>query len=319
MRWVAIVLLVFAGVPQWSGLNRRPLLAGDVTVQARGWRPAGGWPGRIGALEPLGAVSLQADAAAFGGFSALSVAHGRALLLSDGGDFVAIRMRHGRIATLASGTLRNGPRTGWSKESRDTESLVEAPAIGTLWVGYERANAIWRYLAGFARASGQVAPAAMRRWPRNGGAESLARLPDGRFVAIAEVSSGGPTRAAVLFDGDPTARGTVVRRFRYAPPAGFDPSDAAALPNGDLLVLNRRWRFPLSFEARVVRVPAAELRPGHVARGHVIAALGAPLVTGNREGLALSREGARTIVWIATDNDGAWWRPTLLMKFRLAR
>lgn len=317
MRWVIVVLLVLAGVPQWSGLDRLPLLGRHVAVHARGWRPAGGWPARIGALEPIGAVTLGADDPAFGGFSALSLAHGRALLLSDGGNYVSVRMRGRQLTTLASGTLPDGPGTGWLKEDRDTESLAEDPRTGALWVGYERANAIWRYTGGFARAAGHVAPAGMRRWRANGGAESLARLPDGRYVVIQEEAPGKRTRAALLFDGDPTARGTRVQAFRYTPPAGFNPSDAAALPNGDLLVLNRRWRPPLRFDARLVRVPAAELRAGHVARGRQIAALDG-VVRENCEGLAIAREGGRTIVWIATDNDTYWWRPSLLMKFRLA-
>lgn len=316
VKWLLSILLVLVLVPGWTGIDRLPLLAPDVIVHASAYVPGYGWPRRIGGLTPIGAISLRASDPAFGGFSALSIRNSRATLLSDGGNYVHLAIRGGGLETLGAGSLPQGPGTGWAKESRDTESLAVDPRSGRAWIGYERANAIWRYSADLRRAEAHATPAAMRAWPMNGGAESLVRLRDGRFVAIGEQARAGQARQAVIFSGDPTDATTRISRFRYRPPRGFSPSDAAALPNGDLLVLNRRFS-KLRFYATLVRIPASSVRAGATVSGTVVAQWGPPLISENCEGLAITRERGATMVWVVTDNDLAWYRPTLLVKFRL--
>lgn len=309
-------------VPTWSGEPRLPLLAPDVIVRGTPFVPAGDWPTRIGALHPVGAVVLRAQDPnrhpAFGGFSALAANRGAMTLLSDGGTFVRIAIRSGRLTTLASGNLPGGPGTGWSKLERDSESLAIDPATGRLWVGFERANMIWRFAPGFARAERGVAPPGMARWTSNSGAESLVRFRDGRFLVLPEgTDAKWRVWRGLLYRGDPTAPGAKPALFGYRPPKGYVPSDAAELPNGDLLVLNRRFRKPLVFASALVRIPRAAIRPGSFSTGRVIATLGPDVLGENGEGLAITREGGATMVWIVTDNDGASWRPTILAKFRL--
>ncbi|WP_019515769.1 esterase-like activity of phytase family protein [Sphingomonas sp. Mn802worker] len=319
MKWPFSIALVLALVPGWSGTDRLPIIASDAVVHAAAYVPDGGWPRGIGALTPIGAVRLWSRDPAFGGLSALSIDRGVATLLSDGGNYVRISIRRNRIVTHTAGAVPDGPGTGWSKETRDTESLAIGPAGGHAWVGYERANAIWRYSADLGRVEAHAKPAAMREWPMNGGAESMVRLNDGRFVVISEqarVHGKGRLRQALLFDGDPTAKATRVARFRYRAPDGYNPSDATVLPNGDLLVLNRRFHR-LRFDVVLVRIPPAEIRAGATVRGVEIARWGPPLLGENPEGLAVTQEAGHTILWIVTDNDLAWYRPTLLMKFRL--
>lgn len=316
--WLAAVLFPALAVPAWSGEPRLEMPGRNLVVHARGWAPAGGWPRRIGRLEPVGAVSLSAEDPAFGGFSALALWHGQAILLSDGGTFVRLAIHGGMVRTLATGTLPGGPGTGWSKLDRDSESLAVDPATGTLFVGFERANVVFRYAPGFARWEAWRAPAAMRLWRDNSGAESLVRLPDGRFVALSENGDWEKREwPALLFADDPADRATRVARFRYRPPRRVVPTDATALPNGDLLVLHRRWDKPLRFTARVARVPAASLRAGALAVAEEIAAFPPALLGENAEGIAVAREGDATMVWIVTDNDGYFWRKTILAKFRL--
>ena len=319
VKWPFSIALVLALVPGWSGTDRLPIIASGTVIHAAGYAPDGGWPRRIGALTPVGAVRLWSRDPAFGGFSALSLDRGVATLLSDGGNFARFSITGNRLTTRGAGALPDGPGTGWAKESRDTESLAIDPRGGQAWVGYERANAIWRYSADLTRAEAHALPAAMRRWPMNGGAESLVRLRDGRFVVISEqarASGRGRLRQALLFDGDPTVRGTHVARFRYRAPTGYNPSDAAVLPNGDLLVLNRRFSR-LRFDAVLVRIALGDIRAGATVAGEEIARWGPSLVGENPEGLAVTQEGGRTMLWIVTDNDLAWYRPTLLMKFAL--
>ncbi|KQT31426.1 hypothetical protein ASG29_14990 [Sphingomonas sp. Leaf412] len=314
----AAVLLPLAVVPTWSGEPQLKRLGTDVVVHARAWAPKGGWPRRIGRLEPIGAVALTADDPAFGSFSGLALWRGQAILLGDGGTFVRLAIRGRTLTTLGSGSLPGGPGTGWAKADRDSESLAVDPATGRAWVGFERANAIFRYAPRFARTESWRAPRAMASWRTNSGAESLARLPDGRFVAIAEAGDWARREwPAVLFSGDPAAPGTRAMRLRYRPPRTVVPSDATALPDGDLLVVHRRWDGLLNFTVRIARVPAASIRPGGLMVATEIAHFPPHLLGENAEGIAVTREGKDTMVWLVTDNDGAFYRRTILAKFRL--
>lgn len=317
VRWLLSLVAILLIVPRYSGNERLPLVAPQPTIDAISYVPSDGWPSRIGALEPVGAMKLSSIDPAFGGFSAIALRRGRAILLSDGGNLVSFAIRGGRIGPARGYILRDGPGVGWNRPDRDSESLALDPVRGTAWVGYENNNQIWRYAPDFAHAERHAAPGPMRDWAINQGAESLVRLRDERFIAIAERKPDRRTRHAVLFSGDPSVRNTIARPFRIRPPERYDPSDAAELPDGDLLVLTRRFQYPFTFTAKLVRIPRAAIRPGAVAEGKVIATLGSPEIGENCEGLAITQERGQTMVWIITDNDVMPWRPTYLMKFRL--
>ena len=317
MRWPVSILAVLLIVPRYSGDERLPLIGATPAIDAKIYTPRGGWPTRIGALEPIGALTVSSHDAAFGGFSAIALRQGRAILLSDGGNIASFAIRRGRIEQPRGTVLPDGPGTGWDRRDRDSESLALDQVRGTAWVGYENDDQIWRYAPGFARAQGAARPRSMRAWVNNQGAESLVRLRDGRFIAIAERKPTRRLRYAVLFSGDPTARATRAAEFMFRPPDDYDPSDATELPNGDVLVLTRRFQYPFRFTAKLVRVPRTAIRAGNVARGEVIATLAPPVMGENCEGIAATREHGRTIIWLVTDNDVMPWRPTYLMKFRL--
>lgn len=327
-----VIGAVFALVPGWSGEERLALLGARAAVKAERVALDPGDPGRVrvGGLTYLGGVRLMSDDPAFGGFSALSVVGDRFTLLSDGGNIVRFRMgADWRPRQVAFGNLPAGPGTGWQKGDRDSESLAIDPASGRAWVGFENANEMWRFAPGPGRAEAASAPAAMRDWDVNGGSESLARLPDGRFVAISETSHVPPrrwrgsdqdrlrTREAVIFAGDPALARTRARHFAYVPYGRYDPSDATALPNGDLLVLDRAFALPFHWSNRLSIVPAREARGGGVARGRLVAVLDEPLIHDNFEGLAVTREGADLIVWLVSDDNQSALQRSLLLKFRL--
>lgn len=106
----------------------------------------------------LGGVGLTSRDDAFGGYSSLSVAGDRFTLLSDFGDIVRFRMDATfQISDPGFGDLPAGPGLGWEKRERDNESMTVDPASGEVWVGFERANAIWHYWPGI------LCPSPMRR------------------------------------------------------------------------------------------------------------------------------------------------------------
>jgi hypothetical protein len=312
------------------GPAQLPLLGSDPLFEARrvALDPANPGLRRVGQLTWLGGVELIGSGPAFGGFSSMQVTGDHFTLLSDGGNIVRFRMdSHWRLSERGFAELPAGPGTGWSKEDRDSESMTVDPATGQTWVGFERANEIWRYTPGLARGEAYAAPQAMADWPSNGGAESMVRLADGGFIVICETDpwphskdkggDKGRSRAAIRFTGDPTAHPRAGFTFSFLPPPGFNPSDVTQLPDGRLLVLTRRFRLPFEFASKLVVVDPAAIRPGALVRGREIATLAAPLIHDNFEGLAVTREGNTTILWIVSDDNQLFLQRSLLLKFRL--
>lgn len=313
-----VVLAVLALVPGWTGKVRLPLFGSDAKVTSTRvpLDPADPARRRVGRLTYLGGIALDSPDPAFGGFSAMQVRGDRVTLLSDGGNVVRFRLNGaGRVSGPRFAELPRGPGTGWRKMDRDSEAMAVDPATGTVWVAFERANAIWRYPAGFGEATGSVRPAAMAEWRENGGPEAMVRRRDGSFIVIQEEAR-GDTRAAPVWTRDPIA-GPPAFTFRYRPPPGFDPADATELPDGRLLVLNRWWGLPLRFASSLVVIDPRAIRPGAVVAGQEVARLESPLIAGNFEAVTATVERGRTVIWLATDNDLMAFRPSLLLKFRL--
>jgi hypothetical protein len=317
---LAAIVLPLALVPHWSREERLALFARGGSMTARTVMIDPGEPARrrVGALTFLGGVALDNGDAAFGGFSAMAVEGDRFTLLSDGGNVVRFRMGGDwRPRAVRFSALPAGPRTGWEKRDRDAESMTRDPATGRWWVGFENANQVWRYAPDLRAGERMAQPAAMRRWRRNGGIEAFARLADGRFVAISESPRRGRrVRDGIVWPGDPTAR-PVRFRFAYRPAPGYDPSDMTQLPDGRLLVLERAWGPPFRWYARLALVELAAIRPGAVVAGRTVAWLAPPLLTDNYEGVAATREGGATILWLVSDDNQLFLQRTLLLKFRL--
>jgi hypothetical protein len=327
MRILSTVLLVLLLTPSWTGMKRLPLLGSDPAFEAHAVLLDEANPARrrVGQLTWLGGVQLTSTDPAFGGFSSLHVAGDRFTLLSDGGDIVRFRMDPDwRISERSFAELPGGPGTGWLKQDRDSESMTVDPASGRIWVGFERANAIWRYTPDFARTETHAAPPAMADWPDNEGPEAMVRLKGGAFVVIDETRPWPHgslhhrgARAAIRFTGDPTEHPRAGFPFSYVPPKGYDPSDVTELPDGRLIVLNRGFKPPLQFSAKLTMIDSAAIRPGAVLQGREIATLAAPLIHDNFEGIAVTREGPATILWIVSDDNQLWLQRSLLLKFRL--
>jgi len=268
---------------------------------------------RVGSLVFLAGWRLESDDRRFGGLSAMHVEGNQVTALSDVGMLTrfAVPLRAGRLAVRFD-PLVQGPGPRSPKWNRDTEGMLVAD--GRLWVGFEHHNMVWRYDRATLRAQAHARPAPMRRWAGNGGPEALVRLSDGHFLVFAEGRDDGrPTSAALLFASDPSEPGTPVRILRYQRMPGFRITDAALLPDGRLLTLNRHFSL---FGGISARLALARIE-GSTIEAHSIATLEAPLNVDNMEALSVTREGGRTIVWIASDDNFSPLQRTLLMKFEL--
>jgi len=268
--------------------------------------------GRLGALAFIGAWALTSNDPRVGGLSALHVEPGEALALSDAGWRIRLPLppRPGPVRAEIA-IVEQGPGPLGDKVNRDIESLVVAK--GEAWLGFEQSNAVWRYDPKTFAVRARAAPRAMARWSDNAGPEAMVRLADGRFLVFAE--GGGGDSEALLFAGDPAVTGTPVSRLRYRPPEGYRITDAALLPDGRLLLLNRSVGLFAGFTAKLTL--AALPQPGAVITGRELAAFEGAVTRDNLEALSVTSEGGRTILWLASDDNYNPLQRTLLMKFAL--
>lgn len=320
MRVLFVILAVLLIVPGWTGSERLPLYARTPTIVAS---PVALYPDApqrrdLGPFRYLGGVALSADDPAFGGFSSMHVEGDRFSLLSDGGSLVQFSMgadwqpRDVAVREIA------GPGTGWEKRDRDTESLAVRPD-GSVVIGYERHNQIWRFTPDLARPLSHAAPRRMADWSANSGAEAMAQLRDGSVVVLSEShgEKGRSGYSAIRFLGDPTDPATPRYGFRYAPPASFVNTDTAQLPDGRLLVLTRRTRLRDFFTSGIELVDSRGVRPGQLLRGRTLARLAPPTLHDNFEAMAITREQGRLILWLATDDNQSMLQRSLLLKFAI--
>ena len=332
------------GFPEriWRGRWLRPLslilaLLALATLISPGPRPAlpgpgeaalvytpvpfdAGDPGRrdAGRLHFLGGWTLDSPDERLGGLSGLHVDGGEAIAVTDTGMVATFPLpgmsAHPRIRFQP---VEQGPGAQRQRRNRDSEGLQVAG--DRLWLTFERANAVWRYDRATLRAQAGAQPEAMRRWRgNNSGPEAIVRLADGRFLVIQEgIDNGRPTSEAALFAGDPAVPGTPAIRLAYRRPPGYRASDATLLPDGRVLILNRGLAW-LRLSAKLVVADVRGLRASGTIEGQEVATLEAPLAVDNMEGVSVTREAGRTIVWLVSDDDYMrLFRHTLLLKFEL--
>lgn len=272
---------------------------------------------RVGELSYRHGWVLRSEMPRFGAISAMHVEDGQVIAVNDSGDALRFRWPAApgaqpvRIDALP--IAYGSPAT---KRNRDSESLVVAG--DRLWVGFERNNLIARYRRADLGFDCFARPPAMRSWPRNSGPEAMVRLPDGRFIVFAEAGN-GPVSAVAMFAGDPSEDGMRAVTGTYRRPPGYRVTDAAVLPDGRLLILNRRVSWLGRPSAKLVIAGVPPSLAGAEIAGREIATLEAPLTVDNMEALSVAREGGRTIVRIASDDNfmGFGLQRTLLLEFEL--
>ncbi|MBV1797201.1 esterase-like activity of phytase family protein [Siccirubricoccus sp. G192] len=267
---------------------------------------------------------LDESVLGFGGLSGLHLSDDLQLTaISDLAKWMQARLvlRAGvpvGLTGLRTGALRDGAglplSRGWSG---DSEALARLPD-GTWLVGFER----WHRIRAYPRLDGPggyvETPPGLERAPGNGGLESLAVLADGRWLAIAEslAPEGAPDLRRAWLGGP----GAWVSLF-YRPGEGFLPADAAPLPDGGALVLERSFSVFAGFGGRLLRLTAPQLRaaaPGAVLEGEVILRLSRPVPPENYEAVGVARHGGRTLVALLSDDNENMLQRTLLLLFALA-
>jgi len=203
-----------------------------------------------------------------------------------------------------------------------TGSLVDAEALsraqdGAFLVAFEGMHRIWRYDPPphtFESTPMPIpVPAELSRAPSNGGLEGLTALPDGQLLALTEeLANPDGSVKGWLLDGNQFAE------LSYLPAKGFRIADCAALKNGDVLVLERRY-VPLGvFSTRLTRVDGATIQPGAKLTGRELLKIVYPLVVENFEGVAVQETVKGTMIYLVSDDNYNPFQETLLLQFLLA-
>ena len=100
--------------------------------------------------------------------------------------------------------------------------------------------------------------------------------------------------------------------------ASYDATDLAMLPNGDALLLERRFTLRHGIGMRLRLIPAAEIFPGARAVGTVLLEGGFTDQIDNMEGLAVHRDAqGHTVLTVVSDDNRSILQRTLLLRFRL--
>ena len=198
-----------------------------------------------------------------------------------------------------------------TKADSDIESM--SPGVeGEIIISFERQHRIWRYLPGKTIPEPIAAPAELNGLPTNAGVESLALLQNGSLFAIAE---GFPKISSTLnWISDPNGWSTMT----YLLNGGFHPSGAATLPNGDVLVLERRFTLRDGVAARIRQTKSTSIQPSAELSSTLLAKFRDPVTTDNFEGIARRKNhNEQTVIYIISDDNFNPMQRTLLMMFEL--
>jgi len=316
-----------------------PVFAEDtIEVEAHPlvWNPDNRQELKTGELEWAGGVELTSSDADFGGWSGLSVSAdgSRLLAISDEGRWLSGQVLYDeRERIYGIGEARMMPMLGLdgksiagTKRLGDAEGLTvdgEDPLASQVYVSFERAHRIWKYdIASHALAARPTQLLTQRRLGRlstNGGIEALAWHParqdrdDAGLVAITEdtLDPRGNIRAFL-------AEGRDFQRFEVKPHTPYKPTDLTRLPNGDYLLLERRFSIigGVGMEIRYLR--SDELQPGALVDGPVLIDVGQTYSIDNMEGISARSDGeGGAWLYLISDNNFNPVQRTVLLMFHL--
>ncbi len=291
---------------------------------------------KFGELEWVGGLQLTSASKQFGGWSGLALDDdGRGFIaVSDSGAWMRGAIDYdkgGRPKALKSVDI--GPLKALNNQTlrrnrdRDAEAVVLVSGTtrrGKLLIAFEQNHRIGRFEVGPA---GVSAPSSYVRPDKADGRMSALK----GFEAMT-VLKAGPYRGSILaiaerkHDAANNHTGWVwvkgkARRFNLTDIGGYDITDAAALDDGGLLVLERRFRWFEGVKMRLRHVPAGDIKPGAVIAGRVLMEANMGQEIDNMEGLAVhsdpgDKSGALIVTVISDDNFNTLLQRSLLLQFR---
>lgn len=320
MRWaLALVLAACAWAPLTLANEREELVITATPVSMT----RDGMEERRGQLYFLGGFELSSTDPRFGGISSLRfIGESETLLaLTDRGVWLSLK------ALFDEGQLV-GVEGGWIRPTLGSDGVpLEYPASDSesmvidgdeVFVGFEGTHRVDRFDAPWGntdvRARAYLTERDLWDMPNNGGLEGLTQLSDGRLLLGAEDADATGNLHLAMFAPPSTTRVDLWLE-RESP---FKLTDLAAMPNGHVITLERRFSVLGGVGAQLRLIQASDIQPGVTVSARTIAAFGAGDTIDNMEGLAVrDKDGVLQVLIISDDNFNPMQR-TLLLAFELA-
>jgi len=279
---------------------------------------------RFGALEFRGGLVVSSKDKRFGGWSGIQVLPGGrdAVIVSDLGYLLEARLdyRDNRLSGISiphlmpalpgsgKGIKRNDSEDlaiGAGNEiiialEEDNQQIVLRPMVDGKWVRPQRVRV----------------PDAHRKLGINKGIESVALIPPGlphagHILAIAERPtrrSGSEIPCWILN----AVTCSIRKRDR------FEITSARFLPDGDLLILERRLAPGFDLAMRLRRIPASQIGGKAAMDGEIVMEADLSKQIDNMEGLSVHRdESGQTIITLVSDDNRNIFQRTLILQFAL--
>jgi len=279
----------------------------------------------LGDLEFRGGLVLTSPNKSFGGISSLIVDRDGThfIAASDWGIWFRGRILYENDSPAGIDDTVMAPildTDGNPSPRIDSESMTTDGRW--LYVGIERTHRILRYKydKDLFRAPGETVPVPpeIRDLPDNQSLEALVLVPEefplvGTLLALSEsdLDSAGNIKAFLI--GGPTpGKFTIKRRDAY------DISDAAFLPLGDIIILERKDELNRGMMMRIRRIPLSEIKPDALVDGPVVFEADARYNIDNMEALSIHRSRSGDIILtLISDNNFLPTQRTLLLQFSL--
>ncbi len=273
---------------------------------------------RVGRLEYRGGLQLSSSDKRFGGLSGLLVsADGRRLTaVSDRGYWIEAVLRYdenGALAGIDEATITELRDTGGGSLARSPDGDAEGLAHGeggSDVVSFEMRPKLLVYPRKGGRPVRLESPPGLKDAAENQGIEALTQLADERLLALTE---GLETEGGVV--GWIGGNRKSWSRLTWLTSGGFQPTGATTLPDGDVLVLERRILPP---GARIRRLPASRIDADAALDGEEIARFEGTLTFDNMEGVDARDDAGEGLVYLVSDDNYSFLQRTLLLMFRIA-
>lgn len=279
-----------------------------------------------------GGIEMQSQIDTFGGLSGLGFTgpDGKLVAVSDRGNFISGQLLYdeaGRPASLIGVTvapIQNSKGAELPRAyTRDAEALTVIERNGVpsaVRVGFENLTRVADFQLVDGRPEGPARevniPKFLSDTRTNETLEAVCIAPPaspiaGSTLLLTEgiIDDDGQHVGYLLGNND---KGPV----SYISGTGTNPTDCAFMPNGDLLVLERGIAL-IAFQMRLIRVPAADVKPGaHLKGEQLLQATGGDI--DNMEGLAVHPgPDGKPRITIISDNNFNDFERNLLLEFSL--
>ena len=312
-------LALFALFAATAGAFAEPL-----TLEVQQIENFGSGVGADSPLEFLGGLDVSSPSWVFGGLSGIDMIDAdTALMIGDSSTYVTAHLVHegGRLVGLADAEIGSlFPDGDMSKEAGDAEAVALDPSDRSrgVIVRERQANAMLTFDLVGGRPENfepKLVGAPDRILRSNSGLESIAYAPAASPLAGEIVTIGErPMRGEDDLRGWIAGKGTfsIVRRD------SFDVSSARFLPNGDLILLERRYAPAWGIAMRLRRIAADTIKAGARLDGDILLDAGMTRQIDNMEGLSVSQdEAGRIILTLVSDDNFSILQRTLILQFAL--